>query len=211
MMGERAFWALTLMTVAGEFLVPRWLKRYCPGYDARRMVMSLLGAAHSPVRRLYNGWLLWLGCFLTAAAFVLYRQARRSSAPLALLLGASVLVFAWGAGLLAGLFSIGETKRMETRAAKLHGYGAALGFMALLAFPLLSGLLARRQGEWGATVFDGLAFALALLFFILFVCADKPRFERTAVAYEGLWQRLALLCMYLPLVRRAVAALLSSL
>lgn len=32
-----------------------------------------------------------------------------------------------------------------------------------------------------------------------FVMADKPRFAHTVIAWEGLWQRLTLLFMYLPL------------
>lgn len=204
---EKAFWLLALLTVVGEFAVPWRLKRRYIGYDSRRMVMSVLGCAKSPVRKLYNGWLLWLGCFLTAAAGVLCGQNRAASLPLARLMGASLLVFALGAGLLAGLFPVGQTKEMESTAAKIHGYGAAIGFMALLFFPLLSALLARQRGETWAAVLDGAAFVLALAFFILFICADKPRFKNTAVAYEGLWQRLALLCMYFPLVRRAVEGL----
>ena len=39
---------------------------------------------------------------------------------------------------------------------------------------------------------------LAAGFFTLFILADKPAFQGTAVAREGLWQRLSLLCMYLP-------------
>lgn len=204
---EKIFWSLALVTVAGEFALPWLLKRRYPGYDSWRMVMSVLGCGHSPVRRLYNGWLLWMGGFLTVAAAVLYGQNRALSFPLALLMGLAILVFALGAGVLAGLFSVGETKEMETAAAKIHGYGAAVGFMALLFFPLLSSLLAWRQGETLAAILDGVAFVLAVVFFILFVCADKPRFQNTAVALEGPWQRLTLLSMYLPLVRRAAEAL----
>ena len=43
-----------------------------------------------------------------------------------------------------------------------------------------------------------LCFVLAAGFFTLFILADKPAFQGTAVAREGLWQRLSLLCMYLP-------------
>ena len=45
---------------------------------------------------------------------------------------------------------------------------------------------------------------LALVFFALFVMSDKEEFTGTAVNNEGLWQRLNLVFMYLPL---AVVAL----
>ena len=45
---------------------------------------------------------------------------------------------------------------------------------------------------------------LALVFFALFVMSDKEEFAGTAVNNEGLWQRLNLVFMYLPL---AVVAL----
>lgn len=51
-----------------------------------------------------------------------------------------------------------------------------------------------------------LPFALALLFFVLFVMADKPHFRGSIGTYEGLWQRLALLCMYIPLVALCVSS-----
>ena len=42
------------------------------------------------------------------------------------------------------------------------------------------------------------------VFFVLFVMSDKEEFAGTAIASEGLWQRLNLICMYLPLFIVAV-------
>ena len=39
-----------------------------------------------------------------------------------------------------------------------------------------------------------------MFFFVLFVMSDKPEFENTFIQNEGLWQRLNLIFMYLPLV-----------
>ena len=44
------------------------------------------------------------------------------------------------------------------------------------------------------------ALLAALVFFALFVMSDKEEFTGTAVNNEGLWQRLNLVLMYLPLV-----------
>ena len=40
---------------------------------------------------------------------------------------------------------------------------------------------------------------LHLVFFTLFVMSDKEEFSNTVIANEGLWQRLNLLFMYMPL------------
>ena len=43
------------------------------------------------------------------------------------------------------------------------------------------------------------SFIIAFLFFVLFVMSDKPELRNTIIAKEGLWQRLNILFMYLPL------------
>lgn len=202
------FCLLILATIAGEFALPWALKRSYPGYDPRRMVMSALGNPKSPVRRVYNAWLLWLGAFLLYAAARLFRADFPASPALSLLRLFSLGVFAIGAGLVAGLFSVGETKEEKTKAAKIHGAGAAIGFMALLFYPLLEALEGFSQGR---PLFGWVclwAFLLALLFFTFFVLADKPALQNTLMAQEGLWQRLALFCMYVPLLYRGASGLL---
>ena len=76
--------------------------------------------------------------------------------------------------------------------------------MLFLFVPLLLAILylKDRNGMMGAVSIA--SFVLALVFFTLFVMADKPSFENTFVDQEGLWQRLNLAFMYLPL---AVACL----
>lgn len=46
----------------------------------------------------------------------------------------SIGIFAVGAGLISGFFSVNESKEMVTTASKIHGVGAAIGFMTLLFF-----------------------------------------------------------------------------
>lgn len=202
------FSVLLAAVVAGDFLLPWLLKRFYPGYDPRRMVMSALGSPKSPVRRVYNLWLLWLGVFLLYASARLFGADFPRAPALSVLRMACVGVFAVGAGVLAGLFSVGETKDDKTPAARIHGAGAAAGFMALLFYPLLEAAAGFSQGR---ALFGGAslcAFVLALGFFICFVLADKPGFRHTPLAWEGLWQRLALFFMYTPLLYRAAEGLL---
>ena len=88
---------------------------------------------------------------------------------------------------------------METLSAKIHGFGSVLGFLALTFAPLVVALFYFKGRQTGLALCALACFLLALVFFVLFVMADKPRFAHTVIAWEGLWQRLTLLFMYLPL------------
>ena len=129
---------ILLLTVIGEFFLPWILMHFYPGYNSKTMVMSALGNPESPVRNIYNIWLIWLGIFLLFTSFVIYPEIKQVSASLAVMTSLSIAVFAIGAGILAGIFSVNESKETVTVASKIHGIGSAIGFMTLLFFPLLS-------------------------------------------------------------------------
>lgn len=106
----------------GEFIVPWILEQFYSEYNGKIMVMSVLGSPQSPVRLVYNLWLV-------LAVFMLL----------------SIGFFAVGAGLISGFFSVNESKYIVNTASKIHGIGAAIGFMALLLFPLLNGIVSFKQ------------------------------------------------------------------
>ena len=110
-----------------------------------------------------------------------------------------MIIYALGGCILSGLFPVSETKAMETLSAKIHGFGSVLGFLALTFAPLVVALFYFKGRQTGLALCALTCFILALVFFVLFVMADKPRFAHTVIAWEGLWQRLTLLFMYLPL------------
>lgn len=199
------FHILLLATVGGEFLLPWVLKGFYKGYDSKTMAMSVLGSPQSPVRRVYNGWLLWLGAFLLLAAVTVGREMMAAAPVLGVLTILSVGTFALGAGILAGLFSVNEQKEKTTTASRIHGAGSAIGFMALLFFPLLRGLYGWRTGDGLQGSVCLAAFALALLFFVFFIMGDKEKFKGTVFSCEGLWERLTLAAMYIPFVYMALA------
>ena len=49
---------LLFITIIGEFAVPRILKCFYKEYNSKTMVMSVLGSPESPVRKIYNAWLI---------------------------------------------------------------------------------------------------------------------------------------------------------
>lgn len=153
------------------------------------------------------GWWRW-GCSCAPPHQTYGLPLENRSPVLTGLLIAVLCVFALGAGVLAGLFSVNADKAVETAASRIHGVGSVLGFLALAFAPLLVALLAFREGAGGAGVFSLVCFALDVCCFTLFVMADKEAWRGTWLAQEGTWQRLTLLFMYLPLALLTAAQLI---
>lgn len=189
---------ILLLTVIGEFFLPWILMHFYPGYNSKTMVMSALGNPESPVRNIYNIWLIWLGIFLLFTSFVIYPEIKQVSASLAVMTSLSIAVFAIGAGILAGIFSVNESKETVTVASKIHGIGSAIGFMTLLFFPLLSCITGFKNNNPIQGTICVIAFISAIAFFIFFIMGDKEEFQKTIFSYEGLWERLTLFFMYVP-------------
>ena len=104
-----------------------------------------------------------------------------------------------GGCILSGLFSVGEVKSLDTLSEKIHGYGSVIAFMCLTFAPILIGVYAYKINDIKFLFFCVVCFIIAILCFSCFVMGDKPDYKNTLLAFEGLWQRLFLLFMYLPL------------
>lgn len=143
---NRLFNGILLFTIIGEFLLPYILERYYPEYNGKTMVMSALGSPQSPVRLIYNLWLVWLGSFLTFTAVAYFAKTRTEFPVLSVLILLSIGVFAVGAGLISGFFSVNESKNIVTMASKIHGVSAAIGFMVLLLYEFWGGYI------WGCAM-----------------------------------------------------------
>lgn len=164
---------ILLFTIIGEFIVPWILEQFYSEYNSKIMVMSVLGSPQSPVRLVYN---LWLGGFLAYTAGVYFMSFRAKFPVLAVFMLLSIGFFAVGAGLISGFFSINESKYIVTTASKIHGIGAAIGFMALLLFPLLNGIVSFKQNDTAEGIISISSFVLSLIFFACFVMGDKEQF-----------------------------------
>lgn len=206
---SKLFNSILFLTILGEFLLPWILSRHYDGYNSKMMAMSALGSPQSPVRVIYNTWLIWLGLFLSFVAIAYFLTARIDFPILSVLRLISIVFFAVGAGLISGIFHVNENKDIVTVASKIHGISAAIGFMTFLFFPLLDGILAFKQDNFIFGVVSVISFILALIFFICFIMGDKEQFQNTMLRYEGLWERLTLLCMYIPLAYKSIHNLLS--
>lgn len=192
------FYLLIIATLS-DIVIPFILAPFCNKYNHLTMVMSLLGNRNSPVCVLYNTWLVIAGLMLVCGSLSLYKLYANTSAQFATWLFSVILLYAVGGCILSGIFPVGETKELLTVSAKIHGYGSVFGFFALTFAPLIIGILSLRSKHLPMGIISISFFVLAVMFFALFVMADKKVFAQTIIANEGLWQRLSLICMYAPI------------
>ena len=194
-----------LVAMAGDLLVPLFLSLFYSEYNSLKMSVSALGNPSSPVRIPFNIWMLAEGVLFLLALPAVHRHFSPISGGIANVLTVFIAVFAVGACIFTCFFSVNESRDVVTAASIIHGSGSAAGFMLFLFVPLLLAILyfKDRNGTMGSVSIA--SFVLALVFFTLFVMSDKPSFKDTFVGQEGLWQRLNLAFMYLPLAAACCA------
>lgn len=195
----KAGWYALLLAIIGEMLMPMILAPFYQGYRHTTMAISALGNPKSPVRLPFNLWMLVAGILFLTAIPALYHTYYKISKPLTIVTLVFIAVFAVGACIFTCFFSVNERKDMVTTASKIHGAGSAIGFMLLLFVPLCLSILSFKAQDQRTGVISAISFVLSLVCFVLFIMAEKPTFQQTFIGKEGLWQRLNLLFMYLPL------------
>ena len=70
---------------------------------------------------------------------------------------------------------------------------------SLLVVPLLLAILQFQISEVAIGLISLLCFIVAFVFFCFFIMGEKEKFANTVLRYGGLWQRLVLICCYVPL------------
>ena len=163
------------------------------------MSISALGNPTSPVRIPFNIWMLVEGVLFLLAIPAVYKFYHEISGGITVTMIIFITAFAVGSCIFTCFFSVNESKEIVTLASRIHGAGSVIGFMLFLFVPLLIGILSFKGQDKTVGIISIICFVLAIVFFTLFVMSDKPEFKNTFVNNEGLWQRLNLLCMYLPL------------
>lgn len=156
----------------------------------------------------FNIWMLLEGLLFLISIPALFSLYYPLSRGLTVALLIFVAVFSVGACIFTCFFSVNESKDVVTAASKIHGAGSVIGFMLFLFVPLLTAILSFKMQDRLTGGISIACFVLALLFFTLFVMSDKEEFSATVIAKEGLWQRLDLLFMYLPLGIVAVKSII---
>lgn len=182
-----------------DLIIPFLLAPTYKGYNHLTQVMSVLGNSKAPLHLIYNIWLVVFGVAILISTLQLYPVIAQVSNPISIMLFSVIVIYALGGCILSGIFSVGETKSLETLSAKIHGYGSVIGFLLLTFAPLFVVLYFFKVSNGLLGILSLICFIFAIGFFTLFVMADKPNYRGTIIAFEGLWQRLSLLSMYLPI------------
>lgn len=192
-------WYALLIAVIGDLLVSTILSLFYKEYNIATMSISALGNPKSPVRLPFNTWMFLEGILFLLSLPVIYNRYHLTSGWITIVLIAFIAVFGIGSCIFTAFFSVNETKDIVTISSKIHGAGSVLGFIAFLFVPLLLAILSFKGGEIIIGVISIICFIISLVFFALFVMSDKKEFANTVISNEGLWQRLNLIFMYLPL------------
>lgn len=200
-------WTALIIAMAGDILVSFVLSLLYEGYSSKKMSISALGNPKSPVRKPFNIWMIIEGLLFLSALPAVFRYYSQVSKGLTVTAVIFIAVFAVGACIFTGFFSVNESKEEVTTASKIHGAGSVTGFMLFLFVPLLMAVMSFKNAEGTLGIISVVSFVLSILFFALFVMSDKPEFKDTAVDNEGLWQRLDLIFMYCPLAVMAAKRL----
>lgn len=195
---QRLAFIIAVIGMALDLLIPFALARRVSGYSHKLQDMSALGSRSVRSGGLYSAWMLLYGilmCFAAVAGYAAFSTA------------VCVLVCIFGvlACVLSCFFRVGESKEDVTPAAKIHGITSAIGFIALLPADMITSINLLRSG---AIIYGYVCVALfvfAMMFFALYIMSEKPYFKGTPFGLTGAWQRMWLLCMYIPL---AICALL---
>ena len=192
-------WYSLLIAMAGDIVISLILPAFYKGYSISKMSISALGNPKSPVRLPFNIWMLIEGLLFLAAIPSFYKMYAPVSKGLTITAIIFIAAFAVGACIFTCFFSVNESRDEVTTASKIHGAGSAVGFMLFLFVPLLTAILSFKSSDGLTGGISVACFVLSLLFFTLFIMSDKEEFSKTVIANEGLWQRLNLFFMYLPL------------
>ncbi len=200
-------WYALVAAMAGDILISLLLPVFYNGYSTMKMSISALGNPQSPVRIPFNVWMLVEGILFLLAIPAFVKLYMPISKGLTVASAVFIAAFAIGACIFTCFFSVNESKEIVTTASKIHGAGSVIGFMLFLFVPLLVAILSFKNHDISSGVVCIVCFVLALVFFSLFVMSDKEEFASTVIANEGLWQRLNLVFMYLPLTIAAFRAI----
>ena len=142
-----------------DLIIPFVLAPTYKGYGHLTQVMSVLGNSKAPLHLIYNIWLVVFGVSILISTLQLYPTVAQVSNSISIMLFSVIVIYALGGCILSGIFSVGETKSLETLSAKIHGYGSVIGFLLLTLAPLFVGLYFFK-------VSNGLLGILSLICFI---------------------------------------------
>lgn len=190
----KILWIIILLV---DNLLPILLAHFYPDYKHKEMALSVLGSRQSPVKWIYNVWCILSGVVFCIAPYSLYQDNNNG---LAIAIWVLLAIYGIGCEIISGLCPLNENRQDEDLLTKIHGGASAIGLMTLLVVPLLMSILQYQIRQIALGTVSLVFFLLAFVFFCFFIMGEKEKFANTVLKYGGLWQRLVLVCCYIPLL-----------
>ena len=110
-----------IAAMIGDIVVSLIFALFYKEYSISKMSISALGNPSSPVRLPFNAWMILEGLLFLLAIPVVYEYYHRISGGITITLALFMVVFAIGACIFTGFFSVNESKDIVTTASKVHG------------------------------------------------------------------------------------------
>lgn len=151
-----------------DLIIPFLLAPTYKDYNSLTQVMSVLGNKMAPLHDVYNIWLVLLGIEIFIAGFSFLEIISKESNVLSIIIFSALVIYALGGCFLSGIFSVGETKSVESIAAKIHGFGSAIGFIVLAFVPLFLGMFFLKKLNIAFGIISYICFGFAILYFLFF-------------------------------------------
>ncbi|GKX31240.1 membrane protein [Vallitalea longa] len=183
-----------------DLLIPFLIAIPYKGYNHLSMVMSVLGCKKSPLHKIYNMWFLLSGCIIALLGYYIFDTYKESHRGLAVTIFILIVIYGIGDEVISGIFPINEKKEEVTLSSTIHGIGSVIGFMSLQFAPLIFGILQLKVGQTSLGISSFVFFIISFVIFIFFVMGEKPKFQGTIFALNGLWQRVLCTLLYMPFI-----------
>lgn len=196
-----------ILAVLGDLATPYLLGRFYPNFDQTRTLISALGEPGSPTHLVFNIWSVVTGTLFLLAIPALYRTFAETSPFWAKVIALGVAAFGIGDCIITGLFSIDSSGSVHPIITFIHDAGSGIGFVGLLLIPLAFAAVAYQQQRIGEVCLFLVLFCISALFSLLFAWPRIPVLNQFQLPYRGLWQRISLVFLYLPLLVVAVEQL----
>lgn len=198
-----------LVSIGGELLVPPVLGAFYPRYHYLRDGPGKLGNPRSPVQWLYRSWELLSGALMILGGVGFFQMLGMTGLFFLILL----ILYSVGARILPAALSVVEIYDVEWLPAKIYGIARFLGFFSLQLSAIgVAGLFCWLGPLLHFTAMPGalllIASVVGILSYALSRMSHRKEFQGTVLQYQGLWENLFLVFLYLPFATWAILFLM---
>lgn len=197
------WFVFTFIVCATDVILPFILGLFYPSYNHMNMVISALGSNQSPVRTAFNLWMFVLGVSFILISIHLFNVYKAEKPLASVILLIITVVYAIFDCIVSSLFSVGESKEMVTIPEMIHGYGSVIGCTAFVFSGIIAAIILFKKRPRLSRILL-ISFIVTFISFVIFVAGENIPIDAKGILqifkYEGLWQRIAFIFMYVPYV-----------